>query len=173
MFPKSRTNISPWTSLECLNDLTILSVIRVLGLIWFPGKYLLTAWDWIGNESCFLSIFFLWNFIGKLTLALWLILWILLISWSLKKWCRLRLKWRKLKLKWSLPFSWNASSFLGSPFEGLDDRKAVTTMTLKIWVHNENSDFMFWKEWLETASYCSLYCSFLDIFIAFLLLRLE
>ena len=64
-----------------------------------------------------------------------------------------------------LPFSWNAGSCLAAPFEALVDKSTVTTMTLKIWVHNENSDFMSRKKgwWLETASYCSWDCSFFDI----------
>ena len=64
-----------------------------------------------------------------------------------------------------LPFSWNAGSCLAAPLEALVDKSAVTTMTLKIWVHNENSDFMSRKKgwWLETASYCSWDCSFFDI----------
>ena len=64
-----------------------------------------------------------------------------------------------------LPFSWNAGSCLAAPLEALVDKNTVTTMTLKIWVHNENSDFMSRKKgwWLETASYCSWDCSFFDI----------
>ena len=64
-----------------------------------------------------------------------------------------------------LPFSWNAGSCLAAPLEALVDKSAVTTMTLKIWVHNEYSDFMSRKKgwWLETASYCSWDCSFFDI----------
>jgi hypothetical protein len=65
-----------------------------------------------------------------------------------------------------LPFSWNAGSCFAAPLEVLVDKSAVTTMTLKIWVHNENSDFMSGRKkgwWLETASYCSWDCSFFDI----------